>query len=235
MRTWSVRGTAFALWTRSSSLSIRTSTSMARGILLLGVEGGPASAVREELPQAARDGRGHQLLDVSAERGDLLHAARGDEAHLGARHHVDGLDVGRERAVELVHLEFPFEVRDHAQPLHDHARVPATREVDDELLEDVDLDVVEVMHGVLHERDALLDREHRHLVLRLADDPDDDAVEDLRRARDHVDVAVRHGVVGAWADGSDHGSKSVRRAEPYLREVRTVRPSTRGSSRAADW
>src|ERR1051325_8864609 len=28
MRTWSVSGTAFALWTRSSSLSIRTSTSM---------------------------------------------------------------------------------------------------------------------------------------------------------------------------------------------------------------
>src|SRR5919204_6583672 len=28
MRTWSVSGTAFALWTRSSSLSIKTSTSM---------------------------------------------------------------------------------------------------------------------------------------------------------------------------------------------------------------
>ena len=44
----------------------------------------------------------------------------------------------------------------------------------------------------------------------------------LGRARDHVDVPVRDGVVRAGADRGDHGSNSVSRAEPYLREVRTV-------------
>src|SRR5581483_1053299 len=184
MRTWSVSGTAFALCTRSSSLSISTRTSIGLGILLLGAERGPASTVREQLPEAARDGRRHELLDISAERRDLLHAARGDEAHLRARHHVDGLDVGGEGAVELVHLELPLEVRDHPEPLHDHAGLPAAGEVDDELLEDVDLDVAEVRERVARELEPLLDREHRLLVLRVPDHAGDDAVEDLRGAGD---------------------------------------------------
>ena len=54
-------------------------------------------------------------------------------------------------------------------------------EVDDELGEDVDLDVVEAVERVAQELDALVEREHRLLVLRLADDADDDAVEDVRR------------------------------------------------------
>src|SRR5947208_930159 len=99
---------------------MRTSTSMGAAILLLGVEGGPTPTAREELAEAARDGRRNEIADVSAERRDLLHTARGHEAHLRARHHVDRLDVGRERAVELVHLELPLEVRDDAQALHDH-------------------------------------------------------------------------------------------------------------------
>src|SRR5436190_4537732 len=98
---------------------MRTSTSMGAAILLLGVEGGPTPTAREELAEAARDGRRNEIVDVSAERCDLLHAARGDETHLRARHHVDGLDVGGERAVELIHLELPFEVGDDAQALRD--------------------------------------------------------------------------------------------------------------------
>src|SRR5205085_7444676 len=174
MRTWSVRGTAFALWTRSSSLSMRTRTSMLAMILLLGVQGSPAPTAGKELPQTARDGRWHQLLDISAEGSDLLHAARRHEADLRARHHVDGLDVGRERAVQLVHLELPLEVGDDAQPLDDHARVPLAREVDDELAEDVDLDVVEVAERVAQEVHPLVDGERRLLVARVADDADDD-------------------------------------------------------------
>ena len=49
----------------------------------------------------------------------------------------------------------------------------------------------------------LLDREHRLLVLRVADDADDDAVEDPRGARDDVEVAVRDRVVAPRADGGD--------------------------------
>src|SRR5215218_1319434 len=103
MRTWSVSGTAFALCTRSSSLSIRTRTSMCFS-LLLGADGGAGAAVREQLPEAPRHSLGHELLHLPAERRDLLHAARADEAHVRARHHVDRLDVRGERSVELVHL-----------------------------------------------------------------------------------------------------------------------------------
>ena len=106
--------------------------------------------------------------------------------------------------VELVHLELPLEVRHHAQPLHDRLCLPPSREVDDQLAEDVDLDVREMRERVAQELDALLDLEHRLLVVRRADDADDDAVEDARCAADHVEMPVRHGVVRAGTDRSDH-------------------------------
>ena len=87
-------------------------------------------------------------------------------------------------------------------------------EVDDELGEHVDDDVVAACERVLEERDPLLDREERLLVGRIADDADDDAVEDARRASDDVDVPVRDGVVRAWADGCHHCENTVIRAEP---------------------
>src|SRR5919198_3080757 len=145
MRTWSVSGTAFALCTRSSSLSIRTSTSMGsqstasigkralsasfRGYgrlhLLLRADRSAGATAREELLEAPGNRVRNKLVDLAAERGDLFHAARGDEAVLRSRHHVDRLDVRRERSVQVVHLELPFEVRDHAQPLHHRLRAPA--------------------------------------------------------------------------------------------------------------
>src|SRR4051812_14621517 len=142
MRTWSVSGTAFALCTRSSSLSIRTRTSMGSSLLLVG-QWSAASPVGEHLLQAHGNSSRHEIFDISTERGNLLHAARRDETHLRARHHVDRLDVRREMAVELVHLELPLEVRDDAQALDDRPRFPAAGEVDDELAEDVDLDVLD--------------------------------------------------------------------------------------------
>src|SRR4051812_4276727 len=110
MRTWSVSGTAFALCTRSSSLSIRTNTSMCLS-LLLRAERGAAAAVRIELPKAHGDRLGDQSVHLSPKGRDLLHAGRGNERDLRAGHHEDGLDVGCEMTVELVHLELPLEVR----------------------------------------------------------------------------------------------------------------------------
>src|SRR5438105_11734866 len=98
MRTWSVSGTALALCTRSSSLSMRTSTSM-RPSLLAGADRGPRTRLRVELAEAAGDRRRDELVDVTAEGGDLLDPARGDEAVLRAGHHVHRLDVGREQPV----------------------------------------------------------------------------------------------------------------------------------------
>src|SRR5438046_10532024 len=125
MRTWSVRGTAFALCTRSSSLSISTSTSMepestdtrgAHSFLWRKRCAGASGGI--ELFEPLRDARWNEVGDVAAELCDLLDPARGDEAHLRARHHVDGLDVGGKRAVELVPLALPLEVGADAEAIH---------------------------------------------------------------------------------------------------------------------
>ena len=95
-------------------------------------------------------------------------------------------------------------------------------ELDDELGEHVDLDVRDVRRGerLLEERHTLLDGEHRPLVGGVADDPDDDAIEDLGRTADDVDVPVRDRVVAARTDGDDgvavaHGaSNTVSCVEP---------------------
>src|SRR6478672_12613367 len=132
MRTWSVSGTAFALCTRSASLSIRTSTSICLS-LLLGACRGAAPPFGEQLLETFRDCGRDQLVHVSPERRNLLHAARGDERVERARHHVHGLDLGGQVAVQLVHLELPLEIGDHAQALDDRLGLPAAREIDDEL------------------------------------------------------------------------------------------------------
>jgi len=126
--------------------------------------------------------------------------------------------------VQLIHLELPLEIRDHTKALDDHLRLPAPREVDDELGEDVHLDIRQVGERLAQEADPLVEREHRRLVLRVADDADDDPVEDRGRTLDHVDVAERDRVVRAWIDRSDQDgcSKRVSRAEPYRREVRSA-------------
>src|SRR5688572_14946975 len=110
MRTWSVSGTALALCTRSSSLSMSTSTSMVCGSLLLRRDRRTTLRSRKHLLKAACDRFRNQLRHASAERRDLLHTARGEEAVLRARHQVHRLDFRREIPVEVVHLEFPLEV-----------------------------------------------------------------------------------------------------------------------------
>src|SRR4051794_7543400 len=202
--------------------------------LFLRILGSAGATSGKKLLETAGNGRRDEVVHLPAERGDLLHAARGDEADGRAGHDVDGLDLGRQGAVQLVHLELPLEVRDDPEALDDHLRVPLVGEVDDELREDFDLDVGEIRERVPQEADTLVEREHRRLVGRVADDSDDDAVEDSRRAADHVDVPIRDGVVGAWCDRGDHScSNTVTRVEPYLRDVRTESPGSSGSVLAA--
>src|SRR6266849_2253339 len=109
MRTWSVRGTAFALCTRSSSLSIRTRTSMgfslASAALIPWILRGARTSCREHFLEPAGNRLGHEVGDVAAEGRDLLHPAGRDEAHVRTGHHVHRLDIGGEVAVELIHLE----------------------------------------------------------------------------------------------------------------------------------
>src|SRR5436305_14931289 len=79
MRTWSVSGTAFALCTRSSSLSIRTNTS----IDLRSLQRKPAGSAALPEPTALRRlrfrlgfGLGRRLLSGLAGTGDPAPAAR---------------------------------------------------------------------------------------------------------------------------------------------------------------
>src|SRR4029079_4428180 len=107
MRTWSVSGTALALCTRSSSLSMSTRTSMSGMVLavqdvgkpergepsvpprlFVGAERGGRAHVWVQLAEALRHHRGDESFDVPAERRDLLDAARRDESKLGAPHDV---------------------------------------------------------------------------------------------------------------------------------------------------
>src|SRR5947208_2424802 len=142
MRTWSVSGTAFALCTRSSSLSMSTSTSMVCGSLLLRRHGRTALRSRKHLLEAASDGLGNEILDAPAERRHLLDPARGEEAVLRARHEVHRLHFGCEVAIQMMHLEFPLEIGDGPQSFHHGLRSPTAREFDHQLGEDLHLDVV---------------------------------------------------------------------------------------------
>src|SRR5665647_970013 len=103
--TLSVSGTDRALWMMSSSLSIRTRTSILSnpplGSLCL-------AAWRIDLRQAAGDGRRHQVNDGASERGDLSDAARAEEAVLGRSHHEHCFYVGRQLPIELRHGELVF-------------------------------------------------------------------------------------------------------------------------------
>src|ERR671925_454395 len=81
------------VWRSRACLSISTRTSMAL----------PVSSARQRFLQALRDRLGDEIGDIASERGDLLHAARGEKTVLRRCHQVDGLYVGCELTVELIH------------------------------------------------------------------------------------------------------------------------------------
>src|SRR5215208_7298153 len=91
------------------------------------------SSAPQAFLQGHGDARRHEIVDLTPKGGQFPDAARGQEAVLGRAHQVDGLDVGCLKAVELVHLELVFEVRDRPQALDDRARVVLLRELDDEV------------------------------------------------------------------------------------------------------
>src|SRR5439155_18434209 len=167
--------------------------------LLAWTDGRAGLRTGKELLETTGDARWNEVVHVASEGSDLLDAARGEEAVLRAGHQVHGFHLGRELAVEMVHLELPLEVGDRAEALDHRARAPAAGELDDELREHLDLDVLEVGEGLAEEVDTVLDREERLLVLRVTDDADNDPLEDSGGPPDDVDVPVRHRVVAPGA------------------------------------
>src|SRR3954449_985912 len=120
-------GIGLALWMRSSSLSMRTRTSMA-------LPAGVSSAGQGFLQRACHV-LGDEVGDVPSERGQFLYAAGRQETVLRAGHDEDGLEIRSLQAVELVHLLLVLEVRDRAQALDDRDRPLAARELDDQDVE----------------------------------------------------------------------------------------------------
>src|SRR2546421_12081623 len=69
--------------------------------------------------QPLRDLRGYQVIDVAAERGELLDSAGRQETVLRARHQVHRLYIRGLPAVQLVHLQLVLEVRGRPPSLYD--------------------------------------------------------------------------------------------------------------------
>ena len=85
-----------------------------------------------------------QTGDVTAEGGDLLDQAGGEERPLRGGRHEDRLDLG-ERGVHLRHLQLVVEVADRAEALHDRDDVALLAERGQQAAEGVDRDVGEAL------------------------------------------------------------------------------------------
>src|SRR5215211_1509754 len=165
--------------------------------------GPPPELALQALSQCCRDGRRHQARDIAAEDGYLLDPARPDEAVVRGGEDVEGLDLRRQVAVELVHLELVLEVGYGTKSLHDRGGAVLAGELDEQHGERRNHDVSQPVIGdrLLDEALALRGVEQGGpLPDRLVDDAHDDAVEHPRRPPDDVQVAVRDRVVGSRAD-----------------------------------
>jgi hypothetical protein len=106
-----------------------------------------------------------------------------------------GLELRRQPPVHHRHLQLVLEVRQRAEAPQDEGRLPPARVVHEEAVEAVHGDVRPRRDGLAQERQTLLDREHRLLVL-VPEDRDDELVHELAAAADEVEVAVRHRIEG---------------------------------------
>src|SRR4051812_26210792 len=159
----------------------------------------------ESMGEPAHDrGRDH-ARHVTAVLGHLLHQARRQERVLRARRDEERVDA-REALVHLRHLELVVEVRDCPEALHDRRRVVVAREVDQQALEELDRHVPEVRGLLVEHVLALLEREERLRLLRVADDRDDDMVEVARGPLDDVEVTEGDRVEGTRAECGGHGA-----------------------------
>src|SRR5687768_3957222 len=167
-------------------------TSMASSALMSIVRFGGAGA-QASLPHVRlkrlRDVLRNKTVDRRTERDELLDARCGEEEPLRSCHEIDHLDVGRELAIHVAHLELELEVRERADPADDEARADLFRERHLQTVKCAHLDVATSRARVAHERDALFGIEQR-LLREIATDTDDDTVEEARGPLEDVEMAV---------------------------------------------
>ena len=133
---------------------------------------------------------------------------------LERRHEEDGVDIGRELAVGVGHLELRFEVAHSAQSADDEAGPDLRAVVHGQAVEAVHLDLAPAQRLFLAERlrdgrDTVLESQHGRLA-RVDEHAHDELVEDRRRPPDDVEVAERDRIERARVERGVHAPSSVR-------------------------
>src|SRR5579884_4117340 len=95
----------------------------------------------ELLPERIRDKVRYEPLGRSTELDDLLDQAGTQEAILQAGHQEDLLDLRRHLSIHQCHLSLDFEIGDGSQSSNDHLRTDLAREVDQQAVELLDLEI----------------------------------------------------------------------------------------------
>jgi len=110
-----------------------------------------------------------------------------------ARHKENGFDFGREASIHERHLEFVLVVGDGANATHDDAGSALGRVADQQAVERNYFDIGAAVHHFVEHFDALFDSEKRLLFV-VAQDSDDELVEECRRSVDEIQVTAGDGV-----------------------------------------
>src|ERR1035437_476248 len=162
----------------------------------------------------ANNGLRNHLADIAAKRGNLLDQTRTQVAVLERGHEEDRVDFGGQLPVRVGHLQLRLEVGYGAQATHDERCFGGAAEVDSQTIECLDVNPGRYRHrtafgdGLAYDRDPLLRRQRRRGLLRIHKDAEDYPVEDGRRARHHIEVAVGDRVERARVDGNLHWAAS---------------------------
>jgi hypothetical protein len=153
--------------------------------------------------EAFHDALGDEGGDVAAETEDALDESGADVGVLFRRHHEEGFELGVELAVHHGHLELVLVVGDGADAAEDGGCALLAGEVDQEAVEGGDGDVADGGDGFGDHLETLGDGEERGAFLGVAEDGDDELVDDFGAAGNQVEMAVGERVEGAGVDGLD--------------------------------
>ena len=107
--------------------------------------------------------------------------------------------------VHLCHLEFVLEVRHGAKALDDEVGLDLFGEVDHQRREHRDAHVAEMADGLLDHLLTFVEAERAATLLRVAHRSHDHLVEQFRRCRDDLDMAVVDRVERARIQNTSHG------------------------------
>jgi hypothetical protein len=121
-----------------------------------------------------------------------------------AGHQEDGFDFGPQPAIHQRHLEFVFVVRDGANTSQNDACAALGHIVHEQAAEGSHFDVRKIDGHFPQHFDSFFQTEERPLFI-VAEDGDDQAIEQSRPALDQIQVAVGNWIEGAGVDGHNRG------------------------------